>query len=55
LVRLAFHQRRKTLRNNLKGVAGDEDLQAVGISPAQRAEEVAAEKYVALSNRLADK
>ena len=55
LVRLAFHQRRKTLRNNLKGVAGDEDLQAVGILPTQRAEEVAAEKYVALSNRLADK
>lgn len=55
LVRLAFHQRRKTLRNNLKGVAGDEDLQAVGILPTQRAEEVAAEKYVALSNRLVDK
>ena len=55
LVRLAFHQRRKTLRNNLKGVAGDEDLQAVGILPAQRAEEVAAEKYVALSNWLTDK
>ena len=55
LVRLAFHQRRKTLRNNLKGVAGDDDLQAVGILPTQRAEEVAAEKYVALSNWLADK
>ena len=55
LVRLAFHQRRKTLRNNLKGVASDEDLQVVGILPTQRAEEVAAEKYVALSNWLADK
>ena len=55
LVRLAFHQRRKTLRNNLKGVAGDEDLQAVGILPTQRAEEVAAERYVALSNALVGK
>ena len=52
LVRLAFHQRRKTLRNNLKGVASDEDLQAVGILPTQRAEEVAAAQYVALSNFL---
>ncbi len=55
LVRLAFHQRRKTLRNNLKSVASDEDLQAVGILPTQRAEEVAAERYVALSNYLFDK
>ena len=55
LVRLAFHQRRKTLRNNLKGVASDEDLQAVSILPTQRAEEVAAEKYVALSNTLVGK
>ena len=55
LVRLAFHQRRKTLRNNLKGVASDEDLQAVGILPTQRAEEVAAERYVALSNALVRK
>ena len=55
LVRLAFHQRRKTLRNNLKGVASDEDLQAVGILPTQRAEEVAAERYVALSNALVGK
>ena len=55
LVRLAFHQRRKTLRNNLKGVASDEDLQAVSILPTQRAEEVAAEGYVALSNALVGK
>ncbi len=52
LVCLAFHQRRKTLRNNLKGVASDEDLQAVGILPTQRAEEVAAAQYVVLSNYL---
>ena len=55
LVRLAFHQRRKTLRNNLKNIASDDDLQAVGILPTQRAEEVAAERYVALSNALVGK
>ncbi len=52
LVKQAFHQRRKTLRNNLKGWANDDDLQAAGISPQQRAEAVAPEKYVLLSNYL---
>ena len=55
LVKLAFHQRRKTIRNNLKELAGDDDLQAVGINPQDRAEHIAAEKYVALSNYLVQK
>ena len=36
LVKQAFHQRRKTIRNNLKGLADDDDLQAAGISPQER-------------------
>ncbi len=52
LVKQAFAQRRKTIRNNLKGMAADEDLQAVGINPQDRAERIAPEKYVALSNYL---
>ena len=55
LVRDAFHQRRKTIRNNLKGIADDDDLQAVGILPQQRAEEIAPELYVRLSNHLVAK
>ena len=55
LVKLAFHQRRKTIRNNLKELAGDDDLQAVGINPQDRAEHIAAEKYVELSNYLVQK
>ena len=55
LVKLAFHQRRKTIRNNLKELASDDDLQAVGISPQDRAEHIAPEKYVELSNYLACK
>ena len=51
----AFHQRRKTIRNNLKGLADDNDLQAAGISPQERAEHIAPEKYVALANLLAQK
>ena len=55
LVKQAFHQRRKTIRNNLKGLADDDDLQAAGISPQERAEHIASEKYVALANLLAQK
>ena len=55
LVKQAFHQRRKTIRNNLKGLADDNDLQAAGISPQERAEHIAPEKYVALANLLARK
>ncbi|WP_274570740.1 16S rRNA (adenine(1518)-N(6)/adenine(1519)-N(6))-dimethyltransferase RsmA [Neisseria leonii] len=55
LVKAAFQQRRKTIRNNLKDIAGDEDLEAVGISPQDRAEHIAPEKYVELSNYLVNK
>ncbi len=55
LVKQAFHQRRKTIRNNLKDLADDNDLQAAGISPQERAEHIAPEKYVALANLLAQK
>ncbi|OSI09738.1 16S rRNA (adenine(1518)-N(6)/adenine(1519)-N(6))-dimethyltransferase RsmA [Neisseria zoodegmatis] len=55
LVKAAFHQRRKTIRNNLKDMTTDEDLQAVGINPQDRAEHIAPELYVALSNHLSAK
>ena len=55
LVKAAFHQRRKTIRNDLKDIATDEDLAAVGINPQDRAEHIAPELYVALSNYLAAK
>ena len=55
LVKAAFHQRRKTIRNNLKELAADGDLQAAGINPQDRPEHIAPEKYVALSNILAQK
>ena len=55
LVKLAFHQRRKTIRNNLKGLADDDVLSAVGIDPQSRAEHIAPEKYVELGNFLSAK
>jgi 16S rRNA (adenine1518-N6/adenine1519-N6)-dimethyltransferase len=53
LVAQAFSQRRKTLRNALKGTADAEDLSGVGIDPAARAEEVPVSAWAALANRLA--
>jgi 16S rRNA (adenine1518-N6/adenine1519-N6)-dimethyltransferase len=53
LVRTAFSQRRKTLRNCLKQVLAPEALEAVGIDPSMRAETVSLAQYVLLANHLA--
>nr|WP_253340573.1 16S rRNA (adenine(1518)-N(6)/adenine(1519)-N(6))-dimethyltransferase RsmA [Neisseria sp. HSC-16F19] len=52
LVKQAFQQRRKTIRNNLKDRADDAQLAAAGIDPQQRPEHIAPERYVQLSNNL---
>ncbi|MSP52637.1 MAG: 16S rRNA (adenine(1518)-N(6)/adenine(1519)-N(6))-dimethyltransferase RsmA [Gammaproteobacteria bacterium] len=52
LVRTAFNQRRKMLRNTLKGLATVEQLEAVGIDPHARAETIRVEQYVKLTNSL---
>lgn len=48
----AFNQRRKTLRNALKQLVSDEDLQACNIDPQQRPENIALDAYVRLTNHL---
>ncbi len=55
VVQTAFAQRRKTLRNNLKGVASDAELESLGIDPGCRAENVTVAQYVALANHLSDR
>ncbi|OPZ12270.1 MAG: Ribosomal RNA small subunit methyltransferase A [Alphaproteobacteria bacterium ADurb.BinA280] len=52
IVRAAFAQRRKTLRNALSDVCNEADLRAVDIDPGARAETVAVARYIALANRL---
>ena len=52
LVKTAFMQRRKTLRNALRSVADADDFAAVGIDASQRPERIAIAEYVALSNHL---
>lgn len=52
LVRDAFNQRRKTLRNALKAVASAEQIEAAGINPGARPETLALTDFVNLSNQL---
>lgn len=50
LVTQAFAQRRKTLRNTLKGLATSQDFAALGIDPGQRAEELSVSTFASLAN-----
>ena len=52
LVSAAFAQRRKTIRNTLKGIASDGQLRHCGIDPDARAENIPAPAYVRLANDL---
>ncbi|KPC50866.1 16S rRNA (adenine(1518)-N(6)/adenine(1519)-N(6))-dimethyltransferase RsmA [Amantichitinum ursilacus] len=53
IVQQSFGQRRKTLRNNLKGTVTDETLSALGLDPTLRPEQITVEQYVRLANALA--
>lgn len=52
VVRRAFAQRRKTLRNSLGGLLEAGDYAALGIAPGLRAENLAVADFVAISNYL---
>ena len=49
LVQQAFSQRRKTLRNNLKGVIEESEIEALGIDPSCRAETLSLDQLVDLA------
>jgi 16S rRNA (adenine1518-N6/adenine1519-N6)-dimethyltransferase len=53
VVRAAFGQRRKTLRNALNGVADSTQIEAAGLRPDARAEQVDVAGFVRLANLLA--
>ena len=52
LVQTAFSQRRKMLRNTLKGTLDDRGFSELGIAPTCRAEDVAVVDYVRIANYL---
>jgi 16S rRNA (adenine1518-N6/adenine1519-N6)-dimethyltransferase len=55
IVTAAFGQRRKTLRNTLKGLLDDEGFEAVGIDSQLRAENLSVAAFVNISNYLSQK
>lgn len=50
VVRSAFNQRRKTLRNSLRDLISAEQLEVLGIDSKARAEQLSIEQFVAISN-----
>lgn len=53
VVRAAFGQRRKTLRNALNGVCTAEQFTAAGVRPEARAEQIEVAQFIALANAAA--
>ncbi len=52
IVRAAFVQRRKTLRNALKNFLNDQQIRALDIDPMRRGETLNLEEFAALSNAV---
>lgn len=55
LVKTAFNQRRKTLRNALKNLVENDAWQAAGIDSVLRPEQLSVQQYVHLSNTITRK
>jgi 16S rRNA (adenine1518-N6/adenine1519-N6)-dimethyltransferase len=52
IVSAAFGQRRKMLRNNLKGMLDDAGFSELGVSPTSRAEDLSVGDYIRIANYL---
>lgn len=55
IVRTAFGQRRKTLRNTLRGYLDEADFEKLGINPQLRAENLAVADFIKVANYLDEK
>lgn len=52
VVQTAFSQRRKTLRNNLKGLIDNAQLEALGIDPGARAETLELKQFIEIADSI---
>lgn len=52
VVKLAFSMKRKMIRNNLKPLMSEAEIEAAGIDPTARAENLTIDDFVTLSNAL---
>ncbi|MRI33698.1 16S rRNA (adenine(1518)-N(6)/adenine(1519)-N(6))-dimethyltransferase [Endozoicomonas sp. OPT23] len=55
VVREAFQQRRKTMRNTLKKLISAEEMEALSIDPTSRPERITLEQFVSIADYLNDK
>ncbi|MFT2097358.1 16S rRNA (adenine(1518)-N(6)/adenine(1519)-N(6))-dimethyltransferase RsmA [Marinomonas sp. 2405UD66-6] len=55
MVRIGFQQRRKTLRNNYKGVLDNDDFATLNIDPSLRPERLDIEDFVRITNHVLQK
>lgn len=54
IVREAFNQRRKTIRNTLKNLLSEDAIQAAGVDSTKRPEQLSLADFVRLADQLAD-
>ena len=52
VVNAAFSQRRKMVRNTLKPILDAGQIEAAGVDPTERAEQLSEADFVALANQL---
>lgn len=55
MVRKAFGQRRKTLRNSLRGIVNDDDWAHIAIHSDARAENLSVNDFVAMANTISER
>lgn len=55
VVRLAFNQRRKTIKNCLKNFLTQQEFTEIDIDPQLRPEQISLEKYVKITNKISTK
>ncbi len=54
VLRTAFNQRRKTLRNSLKELLSESEIKSLGINPSARPETLTLQQFVSLSDAITD-
>ena len=55
ILKISFSQKRKTIKNNLKPILNDDDLNILEINPQDRAEMLTLADFVRIENYIFDK
>jgi len=52
VIKLAFHQKRKTIKNNFKNILDEKDFNSLGINPQDRAENLSISTFINIENYM---